>query len=104
MATKTKSKPKTAKKPVDAYDYLLNRSVMITTVTMIYTGKLVAIFPGELHLAEAAWIADTGRFSQAVKSAGFNEVEPFDDEVRVVGRGAIIGAGPLGEKHPRSQK
>jgi len=104
MATKTKTKTKPKAKAKDAYDYLLNRSVMVQTVTMIYTGKLVAIFPSELHLVEAAWIADTGRFSQAVKSAAFNEIEPFDDEVRVVGRGAIVSAGPLGAAHPRSQK
>ena len=65
---------------------------LIRTVTMIDTGRLVGITPQELILEDAAWIADTGRFSDALKSCTFGEVEPFPDGRVIVGRGGIIDA------------
>ena len=65
---------------------------LIRTVTMIDTGRLVAVTPQELVLEDAAWIADTGRFSDALKSLSFNEIEPFPDGRVIVGRGGIIDA------------
>jgi hypothetical protein len=65
---------------------------LIRTVTMIDTGRLVGITPQELILEDAAWIADTGRFSDALKLCAFGEVEPFPDGRVIVGRGGIIDA------------
>ena len=76
---------------------------LIRTVTMIDTGKLVAVTEHELVLEDAAWIADTGRFADAVKKATFNEVEPFPCGRVIVGRGAVVDAVEI-EKAPRSQK
>jgi len=76
---------------------------LIRTVTMIDTGRLVRVTPTELVLEDAAWIADTGRFSDALKSLNFNEVEPFPDGQVIVGRGSIIDAIKIKEVQ-RSQK
>lgn len=77
---------------------------MIRTVTMILTGRLVAITPMELVLMEAAWIAETNRFADSVKTGEFAEVEPFPDDRRViVGRGAIVDAVTI-PTLPREQK
>jgi hypothetical protein len=76
---------------------------LIRTVTMIDTGRLVAVGPQELVLEDAAWIADTGRFSDALKSLSFNEVEPFPDGRVIVGRGGIIDAIKITSTQ-RSQK
>lgn len=76
---------------------------LIRTVTMIDTGRLVAVTPQELVLEEAAWIADTGRFSDSLKSLSFNEVEPFPDGRVIVGRGSVIDAIKI-TKTQRSQK
>lgn len=76
---------------------------LIRTVTMIDTGKLVAFNEHELVLEDAAWIADTGRFADAIKKAEFNEVEPFPDGEVIIGRGSIIDAVKI-KKSPRSQK
>jgi len=77
---------------------------MIRTVTMIVTGKLVAIDDHEITLTNAAWIADTGRYAQAVESAEFAEVEPYPDIRDVaVGRGALVDAVQI-PKLPRTQK
>ena len=76
---------------------------LIRTVTMIDTGRLVAVTPQEIVLEDAAWIADTGRFSDALKKAEFSEVEPFPDGKVIVGRGAVIDAVKI-SKAPREKK
>ena len=76
---------------------------LIRTVTMIDTGRLVAVSGQELVLEDAAWIADTGRFSDALKKAEFSEVEPFPDGKVIIGRGAVIDAVKI-SKAPRDQK
>lgn len=83
--------------------WVIGKTYLIRTVTMIDTGRLVAVGEHELVLEDAAWIADTGRFADAVKSAQFNEVEPFPDKRVIVGRGSIIDAVEI-SLSPRSQK
>ena len=70
----------------------LGANYLIRTVTMIDTGRLVAVTDHELVLEDAAWIADSGRFADALLSGEFNEVEPFPEGQVIVGRGAIIDA------------
>ena len=70
----------------------IGKIYLIRTVTMYITGRLVEAHPQELVLEEAAWIADTGRFAEALKKCEFNEVEPFPDGKVIVGRGAIVDA------------
>ncbi len=81
----------------------IGKNYLIRTVTMIDTGRLVAVTEHELVLEDAAWIADTGRFSQAIEKADFGEVEPFPAGRVIVGRGSVIDAVQI-EKTPRSQK
>ena len=69
---------------------------------MINTGRLVAVTDKELLLEDAAWIADTGRFSDALLSCEFAEVEPFPEGEVIIGRGAIIDAAII-SKLPREQ-
>ena len=76
---------------------------LIRTVTMIDTGILVAVTATELVLEEAAWIADTGRFAQAIAKAEFNEVEPFPKGRVIINRGCVIDAVEISSV-PRSQK
>lgn len=79
-------------KPEDNSHWVIGKAYLIRTVTMIQTGRLVKVTDKELVLEEAAWIADTGRFSDALVTLNFNEVEPFPDGLVIVGRGAIIDA------------
>ena len=69
----------------------VGKAYFIRTVTMYMTGRLIKVTPTELVLEEAAWIADTGRFSSAMKTGSFSEVEPYNGPV-IVGRGSIIDA------------
>lgn len=90
-------------KVVDNRAWEIGKNYLIRTVTMIDTGRLVAVTEHELVLEDAAWIADTGRFAQAVENADFGEVEPFPSGRVIVGRGSIIDAVQI-TVAPRSQK
>ena len=83
--------------------WILGKIYPIRTVTMIDTGILVAATDKELVLEEAAWIADTGRFSDAIRKAEFNEVEPFPEGRVIVNRSCVIDAVEI-SKIQRSQK
>ena len=83
--------------------WVIGKAYLIRTVTMVQTGRLVAVTLQELVLEDAAWIADTGRFADALKTGKFNEVEPFPDGQVIVGRGAVIDAVQI-QVTPREQK
>lgn len=87
----------------DDSHWKIGNPYLIRTVTMIDTGILVAVTDKELVLEEAAWIADTGRFSDAIAKAEFGEVEPYPAGQVIVGRAALIDAVVI-SKAPRSQK
>ena len=77
----------------------------IRTVTHHFTGRLVLVTPQELWIEDAAWIADSGRFAQAIESGVFAEVEPYPSGKRIaIGRGALIDAHKIDSSLPRSQK
>lgn len=80
----------------------IGKNYLIRTVTMTQTGRLVAVYPDELVLDDAAWIPNTGRFASAVKAVIFDEVEPFPGRI-IVGRHAVIDASEISTL-PREQK
>lgn len=87
-----------------SHPYEIGGLYFIRTVSHHLTGRLEAIYEKELVLSDAAWIAEDGRFMQAVASAEFAEVEPFPPERTViVGREAIIDAVAI-PKLPTEQK
>jgi len=91
-------------KPVDSHPFNIGGKYLIRTVTHHLTGQLDAVHPTELVLSKAAWIADDGRFANAVKTGEFNEVEPFpDDRSIIVGRQSIIDAVEI-SSIPTAQK
>lgn len=81
----------------------LGNPVFIRSVTHYYTGRIGKITRDEIVLMDAAWIADTGRFSQALESGALCEVEPFPFAVSV-GRGAIIDVTYWPHALPRGVK
>jgi len=85
------------------HPWVIGATYLIRTVTMIDTGIVVSVTDQEIVLEEAAWIADTGRFADALKSATFNEVEPFPEGKVIIGRGSIVDAVKI-KLSPRSQK
>lgn len=90
--------------PGDAAEFWIpGQAYLIRTVTMIDTGVLVSVNEHEIILKDAAWIADTGRFNETLKSGSFSEVEPFPDGLVAVGRSAVIDAVRI-DKAPRLVK
>jgi hypothetical protein len=82
--------------------WVVGQCYHIRTVTHYWTGKLIEIHEQELVLDDAAWIADTGRFS-SMFADGPDEIEPVDGTV-IIGRGSIVDAQKWEIKLPRSQK
>ena len=76
----------------------------IRTVTHHITGRLVAVTRFELVLEDAAWIADDGRFADALEKGKLDEVEPYPEGKVIVGRGSLIDASPWKHELPRTQK
>ncbi len=78
--------------PADDHPWEVGENYLIRTVTMIDAGKLVRVTNQELVLKDASWIADTGRFADALEKLNFNEVEPFPAGYVIIGRGSVIDA------------
>jgi len=78
----------------EAYPYEIGQNYFIRTVTHYFTGTLLWVGRQELLLENVSWIADTGRFSNALKDGKLNEVEPYPEGHVVIGRGSIVDASP----------
>jgi len=85
------------------YPWKTGQNYFIRTVTMHLVGKLVAVTDKELVLENASWIADSGRFHNALKTGGFEEIEPFINDV-IVNRSSVIDATIFDHELPQCQK
>jgi len=85
------------------HPYVVGEKYLIRTVTHYYTGQLTSVYDNELVLDTAAWIPDTGRFYDAIKTGNVNEVEPIIGPL-IVGRGAIVDVIEWKNVLPCSQK
>lgn len=98
-----KNVKKTSKKL--ASPIAVGNTVLIRTVTMHYTGRIAALSKEEIVLEDAAWIADSGRFSTALATGSLNEVEPYPDGCPVsVNRGAVVDVAAWNHALPRQVK
>ena len=98
-------KTKSTKKSLAEHPYQIGKNYFIRTVTYHITGRLVGVFPQELVLEDAAWIADSGRFAQAMETGNFAEVEPIPaGRQEIIGRGSICDAQVVDWPLPRTQK
>ena len=87
----------------DSHSFEIGKAYLIRTVTMYYVGRLVSITDADVVLSDAAWVPDTGRFSDALKTGNLCEVEPFVDRV-IVMRSGMIDACEWTAKLPRDKK
>lgn len=83
----------------------IGKNVFIRTVTHHYTGRVVNVKDDFLQLIDAAWIADDGRFANAIASGTFEEVEPYPTGLIVnIGVGAVLDLCEFKHELPRVQK
>lgn len=81
----------------------IGKQYFIRTVTMYFSGRLIAVGDGFVTLTDAAWIPDTGRFADFIAGEEANEVEPYPLPVNVA-IGAIIDFCEYTHTLPRKQK
>ena len=83
--------------------FKIGKAYLIRTVTHIDIGIVKEVGDKEIVLSDCSWVADTGRYHDALTSGKLSEVEPYVNDV-ILGRGAIIDATEWGKDLPRSQK
>ena len=83
--------------------FKVGSAYLIRSATMTNIGRVVAVSGGFIVLADAAWIADTGRYYNALSDGVLNEVEPYPDGCFVAVAG-IIDAAPWIHSLPLKQK
>ena len=83
--------------------FVVGSAYLIRTVTHYWTGRVIRVVGDFLVLEDAAWIADTGRYSAAKTADALNEIEPCDGEV-IIGLGSIIDARAWTSALPRGVK
>jgi hypothetical protein len=65
--------------------------VFIRTVTSYFTGRVVGLTRDAILLEQAAWIASTGRFADALATGALDEIEPYPaGSVVVVMKSAVV--------------
>lgn len=79
------------------------KAYFIRTVTMHLIGKVKQISDKELLLDDAVWVADSGRFHNALRDGKLNETEPFINEV-IINRDCIVDATIWQHLIPNEQK
>ena len=58
---------------------LVGRSVFIRTATYHLVGRVAGIAGDWAALEDASWVADSGRFANAIEDGTLSEVEPVGD-------------------------
>lgn len=86
-----------------SHSFEVGKAYLIRTVTLYYTGRIASITDSDLVLEDAAWIPDTGRFSECLTTGNPSEVEPYSSPV-IVPRGGIIDATVWRHPLPRNVK
>jgi len=63
-------------KEIQSLQYMVGEKFFFRTVTYHLTGRVKKVIGNILELENAAWIADSGRFMNAIKEGTLKEVEP----------------------------
>jgi hypothetical protein len=77
---KTERKTERTYQPgIGATAYEIGRSYFVRLATYHNIGRIVAIYPREIVLESACWVADSGRWANAIETGELQEVEPYPD-------------------------
>lgn len=55
----------------------VGKAYLLRTVTHIVVGKVVSVKGKFLMLEQSSWVADTGRYHDALVTGKLNEIEPY---------------------------
>jgi hypothetical protein len=82
----------------------VGENILIRGVTLYYVGHVESVSETEIVLSDASWVADTGRFNEALRTGVLNEVEPFPNGAVTVKQGAIMDYSPWPHPLPKEVK
>lgn len=88
---------------LDSLDDLVGKKYLFRTVTTYLVGHVHKRLGSFLVLHKASWVADTGRFADAINSGTLNEVEPVGDGM-LLNLDAVVDAAPWKHPLPTEQK
>ena len=87
---------------LSSLDDMIGKAYFFRTVTYHLTGRIKKFLGNMIILEDAAWIADSGRFMQAIKEGKLNEVEPVGD--CLVNLSTVVDIFPWKHTLPKDQK
>lgn len=87
---------------ISCYEDMIGQSYFFRTVTYHLVGKVTKQVGKFLELKDASWVADSGRFMQAIKKGELKEVEPVG--VAFVNLDSVTDFFPWKNKLPKEQK
>ena len=87
---------------VNCYDDLIGKQWFFRAITYHCVGRVVARVGDFLRLEDASWVADSGRFTQAIRDGVLEEAEPVGDYF--VNLKAVVDFFPWPHKLPEEQK
>jgi hypothetical protein len=83
--------------------YKLGAKLFVRTVTYHYTGRVSFLSEKEIVLSDAAWVASSGRFAEALETGELSEVEPYPGACSI-NRDVIVDCSPWNHELPRGTK
>ena len=81
---------------------LIGKSFFFRTVTYHMVGKVEEVDGNFVRLSDASWVADSGRFMDAIQGGKLNEVEPVGEWW--VNLDTVTDFGPWNHPLPKDQK
>ena len=82
--------------------FIIGKAYLIRTVTYHMLGRIEKVSGDFLVLADASWVADSGKFSTAIATGELSENEYVGDAI--VNLTAIVDAFPWGHNIKRETK
>ena len=89
-------------KEINSYEDLVGGKFFFRTVTYHLVGKVKKMVGRFAYLEDASWIADSGRFMDAIKEGKLNEVEPVG--AAFVNIDTVVDFFPWKHRLPTEQK
>jgi hypothetical protein len=87
---------------INALNEIIGKNFFFRTVTYHLVGKVEKIIDDFIVLKDASWVADSGRFSNAIKKGTLSEVEPVGDAMLNIK--TVTDFFPWNHKLPTEQK
>lgn len=87
---------------ISTLDDLVGQKLFIRTVTYHMTGEVVKRIGAFIQLKDAAWIADSGRFNEAIKNGTLSEIEPVG--TAWINLSSVVDFFPWKHKLPKEAK